>query len=563
MEGDGNPIGGRTAFVAGGFETDVGVAVLSDVEGVGFTTLTGGNGYIVLIPLEGGVVGGVVDSLEVGGLAGLDMPVALDMNLGFAVDGEAEAADGVAVLTDGTFGEADGVDGGRGVGGAVGSPSEAFALGNGGVVIVFVVDHNDEVSDGVVAGVGAFVGTSTSQDGVDGLVKVHEVAFVVVEGEGEFVTYCGVDDKTTGSFFNLNDVEDKGLVGKTFGVTVPVHEGIAVGGRGIGAVGGEFGHLVFVASVGFESGIALGVGTAAFIVGDDGHVIDAIECNDVDTHDAVATVNGMDVSIVGIANGGVTIGLAAPDDVAATNGVDKGGVGDTVGDDDVDGVIDMAGGGDGLENVGGIGGDGVVAMDVTVASHDGGVGIEVAGEDDVDGDDAIATFDSSEGTGVETGLGDDFIVPEVGASGVDGAAGGVGVGDGKVDIDFYDGVTAAGDMEGVEVGTVGDVAFVVPVGEAVASELMSNGGIVGGTSCGEVKHVGGGRVGYDDGSVSGVGDVVDVPGERATYGSVGDDQITSLGLAESSRHAGDGQKQTQKYFFHHVSLYFYLLLFYN
>ena len=128
MEGDGNPVVGDAALVAGGLEADVGVGALGDIEGVGFTTLAGGNGYLVLVPLEGGMVGGLVDCLEVSGLAGVDVPVAFDMHIGVLVDGEAEAADGVAVLADGADGEADGIDGGGGVGDAVGLPGEALAM---------------------------------------------------------------------------------------------------------------------------------------------------------------------------------------------------------------------------------------------------------------------------------------------------------------------------------------------------------------------------------------------------------------------------------------------------
>lgn len=150
-EGDGNPVVGDAAFVASGFETNIGISVFLNIDGIGLAPLVGRDGNFVLIPLESGMVGGVVDGLEVGCFAGQDMPVTLNMNFGVVVDGDTDTADRVTVLADGAGREGDGINGGGGVSGAGGFPGETLASGDGGVSVMSVVNHNNEVSDRVVA----------------------------------------------------------------------------------------------------------------------------------------------------------------------------------------------------------------------------------------------------------------------------------------------------------------------------------------------------------------------------------------------------------------------------
>ena len=197
------------------------------------------------------MVGVVVDGLEVGGLAGLDVPVTGDGDLGSVVDNKGQTANRVAA-----FGVADIIEdlglGGRGCVGFAGEGPEVAVAGMLVVVLVgFVLDDDMEGGNGVVAlsdGPAALI----DEGGVSALV---EVFILVVEGEVVSVADGGIDFVSALTNLGILDGEDEGMVGAAVSVTVGGVEGNTVGvgviDSGTGEVGGVF--LTGIAYTGVEA----------------------------------------------------------------------------------------------------------------------------------------------------------------------------------------------------------------------------------------------------------------------------------------------------------------------
>ena len=456
MAGDGNPVVGGATLVAGGLEVHVGVAVNGEGDVLGGAE---GSALVVLEPLVGVVVGGVVDGGEGGDVSGVgvEVPVAFDGHFGGVVDGEVQAANGVA-----TFGildavEGDGLGGGGGVGLVGEGPEVAVASSDIVVFVGFVLDSYVEVDDGVVA---VLLGAKAADEG--GVDTLGE-CMGSTEGEDESVADGGVNDFGVLAMLGSEDGEVKGVVGLAASVEVGGVEGVAVlvgvidtacvviavvagtaagtcveaigvffaGGDGDGVVvvnDGQGEVAVFYAGgggVGHSVDAILGVGdvvdsptveTAALNEG--GVMLDSGERSDADGHEAVAATNGGGADavedLVGVTKG---IGGAEPLHTATTFDVANnsvGGVEETVDDGKVDDICVAVGGGGGCVDmgIGATGGERVAVEDVSVASGDGlmgGVGIV---QGDVDPNDGVAATGGGDSVEESAFFGPCLVVPE-------------------------------------------------------------------------------------------------------------------------------------------------------
>ena len=509
VEGDGNPVGGHTTLVAGGLKTDVGVGTLGDIERVGFTTLAGRNGNVVFVPLEGGMVGIVVDGLEVGSLTREDMPVAFDGNLGSVVDGEVQAANGVAA-----FGIADTIEnlglGGRGGVGLTGEgPVVVVASSFVEVFVGFMFNHDMEGGNGIVA----VVDGETALGNEGGVGVFVKVLLLAIEREVVAVANGNVDIVATLANLRIRNVEDEGVIGDAAGIEVGAVErltvlveiegagGVEIGGvftTGYTSAGVEGVHVMFAGlsadgvvaandiqsqvadldaggggvGVGVDAGGLVGVavpGVFTAVVNEDGVVLGAGETGDADGYKAVAAAeggtHGAIEDTVGVGEG---VGLTKPGQAAAGDGVDDGNVGgiiERVNDNQVDGMmhnafVDSVDGG--VETAGG---EGVVTKDVKVAGDEFDGVVFIVGEcGNTEADGAVATVGRGEGHGVNKGVADDDAVPDIATAGSDFLGGHhlVGV-DGDVEsggisaMGSNDGGVNGGDAMGQRVVPRGDI----------------------------------------------------------------------------------------------------------